>query len=178
MEPRISENLVNFLKEHLNLQIKLVDLISLVNSWGYNGFSHWLSIQFQDEVLHQRKIINYFLLSNQNLKINYQSFLNLELIETNNFKDINSVFSFLEKEKQKFLSLTENIVGICREEKDNATLEFLTWFLADFKEEIDEIQNYKDNFSLSNGNHYPVDKKMGKKEEPDTKKVIQSFYKF
>lgn len=171
--PKNVEKILNqFLMDHIQLQLDLYNYSFLADDLGFNGFSYWLQVQAQDEVLHQRKIMNYLFQREVFFSVTSVS------IKSNKVKvgSLEEIIIWLHDVKSKFLNKTHEIVEIAKNSKDYTTVRFLDWYIEDFTEEIDELKVLHDEYLIADGNHYKWDHYQGKKEEPPTLKVIVPFY--
>lgn len=176
MNNELLKKLNEFLIYHVKYQLKLYELSSVVNSKRYNGLSRWMQVQAQDEVLHQRKIINYLFDHEKEILVSRSSY-NFEGEKENLKKDfrVEKVLLWMKEEKEKFLQDTERIIENASSAKDFDVVKFLDWFVIDFHQEIAELREIIDRLLLAGNNHYHWDKDLGKRKEPDTAKVIVPF---
>lgn len=161
-------NLLNeFANKHNTLQLECYSLSSIANNLGYPGASKWFQVQAQDEVLHTRKIYNYLMDRDEQIIVktnNVKAYDNLQTLEEliTTYKNI----------KLDFLKFTYDIIEVAKTLQDHLTIKFLDWFLIDFYEEIAEAKDYLDMLKMCNKNYYVIDKRLAKRTEPDTLKVI------
>jgi len=174
MPKPIQAALNHFLATHVQLQLDLYNYSAAADRLGYNGFCHWLQVQAQDEVLHQRKIMNYLFQREALVEINTINISTSADIKM--VKDIDTIVHLLHEAKAKFLIKTHEIVKMAQAENDAATSHFMDWFIEDFVEEIDELKVLHDQLAIANGDHYRWDRHQGKRTEPDTLRVIVPFY--
>ncbi|MGL5268817.1 MAG: ferritin-like domain-containing protein [Spiroplasma sp.] len=171
--PEVVEKKLNqFLVDHIQLQLDLYNYSFLADDLGFNGFSYWLQVQAQDEVLHQRKIMNYFFQREANFTIT-SIVLKSDKVRV---RSVEEILIWLHNTKSEFLNQTHEIIEIARNAKDYTTVHFLAWFVADFIKEIDELKVLHDEYLIAGGDHYKWDRRQAKKEEPLTLKVIVPFY--
>lgn len=99
------------------------------------GFSHWMKIQAQEEMLHGMKF--YIFLNNRGCKVELGAFEKPEC----DFKSIKDVFEkTLEHEKVVTASIN-NLYSIATKVNDNASIPTLQWFI---NEQIEEEKNPTD----------------------------------
>ncbi len=65
----IEKDLQNYIDEHIKMQLFCYNLISVADKLGFPGFSHYFQVKLQDEVLHERRIMNFVLYRYRHYKI-------------------------------------------------------------------------------------------------------------
>lgn len=84
----IEKDLQHYIDEHIKMQFFCYNLSSAADKLGFPGFSHYFQVQAQDEVLHQRRIMNFVLDRDghyqiKNIAEEYKDIKNIiELMET------------------------------------------------------------------------------------------------
>lgn len=163
------KDLQKFLDEHLKMQMIALNLSAEADRLGYPGFSHFFQVQAQDELLHIRRISNFILDRDGSYQFNSASV---------DYKKLNSVKELMQEyqtHRQYFSDLTDELANSAKKNNDLVTHKFYDWFIIDFYEELAEIKDIIDWISMSNGNYYKLDRKMLKREEPNTESVIDPF---
>lgn len=172
MPKEVEKALNQFLQDHIKLQLDCYNYSFLADELGFNGLCHALQVQAQDEVLHQRKIINYLFQREANYSI--------ATIPVNSgsakVKTAEEIIIWWHEAKGIFLQKTHELKKLAQAKDDYSTAHFLNWFIEDFCEEIDELKVLHDEYVIANGDHYKWDRRLGKTEEPPTLKVIVPFY--
>jgi len=98
-------------------------------SLNLTGFSNWMKIQTQEELFHAQKFYNY--INERGGRVIMQA---IDKPETD-WDSTLDVFEFTYKHEQKVTSLINDLVELARTEKDNATYNFLQWFISEQVEE-------------------------------------------
>ncbi|WP_339029723.1 ferritin-like domain-containing protein [Spiroplasma endosymbiont of Cantharis nigra] len=169
MDKLILSNLQDYINEHIKMQLNCFNMSKKCDELGYPGFTHFFQVQAQDEFLHQRRIMNYLLDKGQGYKIS-----SIE-IKNKDFKNIVEILQEYISCRTHFAKITDEFTKNAKEKSDFTTVKFYEWFAIDFFEEISETNDLLDWIRMSNGNHYEVDKKVLKRENPNTLAVIDPF---
>ncbi|AOG60184.1 ferritin [Spiroplasma helicoides] len=169
MEKQILTDLNKYIEEHAKMQFICYGLSKKCNELGYPGFTHFFQVQAQDEFVHQRRIMNYLLDRNESYEI---PSIKVDEVKCNSIIDV--LKTYVEHRKH-FAKMTDEFSLNAKELKDFTTLKFYEWFVIDFYEEISETHDLIDWINMSNSNHYEIDKKMAKRENPDTLAVVDPF---
>lgn len=165
----IEKDLQEYLNEHAKMQQICFNLSANADRIGYPGFSHYYQVQGQDEILHQRRIMNYIM--------DRDGHFELTKVDVE-YKTINSLKEIVEEYKvhrEHFATLTNKLAKNAYEAGDLVTYKFYDWFIIDFYEELAEVKDILDWINMSNKDYYDLDRKMLKREEPDTLMVIDPF---
>ncbi|NQT34102.1 ferritin [bacterium] len=93
------------------------------------GFANWMKIQVQEEMFHAQKFFNY--INERSGRVIMRA---IEKPETD-WETTSDVFEHTYKHEQKVTSLINDLVELSRSEKDNATYNFLQWFVSEQVEE-------------------------------------------
>ncbi|AGR40928.1 ferritin-like domain-containing protein [Spiroplasma taiwanense] len=169
LNKKIQKDLQKYIDEHAIMQNKCFNLSKNCNELGYPGFTHFFQVQAQDEFLHQRRIMNYLLGRNSTYIMN-----TLDL-QYKNFDSIIEIIEEYKKCREHFALISNEFWVNAQSLKDIASVKFYEWFIIDFYEEISEINDLLDWIKMSNGNFYNIDKKLAKRENPDTELVVDPF---
>lgn len=151
------------------MQFFCYNLSSAAEKLGFPGFSYYFQVQAQDEVLHQRWIMNFLSDRDGHYEVN-------NIVEE--YHDIKSITELMETHQTKrayFSDLTNKLAHHAQEVGDLVTYKFYDWFVIDFYEELSAIKDIIDWIKMSNNSYYNIDYKMGVKEEPDTLSFIDPF---
>ncbi|WP_425380404.1 ferritin [Spiroplasma endosymbiont of Stenodema calcarata] len=165
----IEKDLQHYIDEHLKMQFFCYNLSSAAEQLGFPGFSHYFQVQAQDEVLHQRRIMNFM----ADRDGHYQVKNIVE--EYQPIKSIIELITTYQTKRAYFADLTNKLAHHAQEVGDLVTYKFYDWFIIDFYEELAEIKDIIDWIKMSNNSYYKLDHKMALKEEPDTLTVIDPF---
>ncbi len=166
-----NNDLQEYLTEHIKMQLQCFNLSDEANRLGFPGFEHYFKVQAQDEILHQRRIINFIADCDGTYCIN-----NIKIDNEN--KQCDSLLMLMkhyQKYRQYFSNLTTKLANNAKEQHDLVTYKFYDWFIIDFYEELAEIKDIIDWIKMANNSYYDLDFKLGTREEPDTLLVIDPF---
>ena len=92
---------------------------------NFKGFSAWLRAQYQEEVTHAFKFIDY--LQSNNEKVTLGDVKNTASTLTNPLEVAKAVLAH----EQMITSKIHNLYALALEEKDYATVSFLNWFVEE-----------------------------------------------
>ena len=138
------------LAEELNQQIKIeiqaayfyLSAYAYFSSKSLDGFSSWCMIQSQEEMQHALKIHTYLLDQG-----NSPTLLQIDQ-PVNEFSSFVEAFELALKNEQDLGSRFNELSELARDEKDNATLSFLTWFVDEQVEEVALVSSILDKLKL------------------------------
>ncbi|MBN2604524.1 MAG: ferritin, partial [Bacilli bacterium] len=131
----MNQKLVDAINEQINYEIEsahiYLAMASYVSTLGLDGFENWMLIQYQEELAHARKFINY--MQERGARVAIKGFQDPQ----NNFDSLLDVF---EKSLAHELTVTariNNLMKIAHEISDYASISFLQWFVDEQVEEED-----------------------------------------
>lgn len=93
------------------------------------GFANWMKIQTQEELFHAQKFFDF--INERGGRVIMQA---VDKPETD-WASTLAVFEYTYTHEQKVTSLINELVELARSEKDNATYNFLQWFVSEQVEE-------------------------------------------
>lgn len=98
-------------------------------SIGFMGFSNWMKVQAEEEMFHAMKMYDYV--------IERGGEISLEIIDKPDAKwdNLLAVFQAVYKHEQFVTSCINNLMGFAMDEKDFASVSFLSWYV---NEQIEE----------------------------------------
>lgn len=102
---------------------------------GLEGFSHWMRVQAQEEILHGMKIFDF--LGDRGAKIALGPISKPE----NDFSSIEEVFKKTLEHERKVTASINSLCSAAKEANDNSTGIFLQWFV---NEQVEEEKNSAD----------------------------------
>jgi len=124
------------------------------------GFANWMKIQTQEELFHAQKFYDY--INERGGRVTMEAIEKPEI----DWDSTLAVFEFTYKHEQKVTSLINDLVELSRTEKDNATYNFLQWFINEQVEEEASVDAVLQNLKLV-GDYGPgtfmVDQELGKR---------------
>lgn len=165
----IQKNLQEYIDKHIEMQMFCFNISVNLNNLGFPGFSYFFQVQAQDEVLHQRRIMNFIMDRNGEYKIK-----NINIIFSD-FKNIHDILNAYYKYRQFFIDITNKFVKNAQLINDFVTNKFYDWFIIDFYKELAEIKDILDWLNISNNDYYNLDKQMLKRKESNILLVINPF---
>jgi ferritin len=113
-----------FYSAHLYLS-----MAAYLESIDLPGFAHWMRIQYQEEVAHARKIMDYVIERDGRAVITGFEDPQVE------WKSVLDVFEGAYAHEQKVTALINNLTDTALEERDHAAQIFLQWFVEEQVEE-------------------------------------------
>lgn len=129
----IKEKMQDALNRQLNAEMYssylYLSMAAFFESINLKGFSNWMTVQAQEELMHAMKFYNFVIGSGGKVK--------LTTIEAppNRWESPISVFEHVYKHEQKVTALIHDLVDLSIGEKDHATTNFLQWFVTEQVEE-------------------------------------------
>jgi ferritin len=128
------------------------------------GFASWMKVQAQEETAHAMKIFGYI--------FERDGQVTLSAIEkpTGEWPSPMEAFRAAYSHEQKVSGMIHNLVDIARAEKDHATENFLSWFVAEQVEEEASAQEVVQKLELikdSPHGLFMLDAKMGERGSSD-----------
>jgi len=124
------------------------------------GFSHWMKIQYQEEIAHTMKFFKY---------INERGGRVVLTSVKAPPDDWNSPLNVFEETMKHEEEVTENInelLDIAMKEKDHATTNFLQWYIEEQVEEEANVSNIIAQLKMIQGSNeslYLLDKELGQR---------------
>ena len=142
-------------QEILNLQIQKEDYSSQLYlsmaSWaenkGYEGVSSWLYAQAEEERLHMLKLVRYV-----NERDGVAEIPGIETPPTD-FGDVNVMFQKVLEHEQYISGSINEIVGVCIQENDFTTQNWIQWFVNEQIEEESSVMAIIDKLNLVGKNN-------------------------
>lgn len=122
---------------------------------GLPGFANWLAVQYDEEIFHARKFINY--INDRGGRVRITGF------ETpkNDFESLLEVFEGALAHEEEVTRRIHNIMSLAHEEKDYATTSFLQWYIDEQVEEEDNVSTLIDQIKLvKDAGLYMLDKEL------------------
>lgn len=110
---------------------------------NFKGFSAWLRAQYQEEVTHAFKFIDY--LQSNNEKVTLGDVKNTASTLTNPLEVAKAVLDH----EQMITGKIHNLYALALEEKDYATVSFLNWFVEEQVEEEANATDLVDQFTFA-----------------------------
>lgn len=113
---------------------------------GLKGFANWLRVQNQEEMFHFTKFFNFVLARGGSVK--------LQAIKEppSSWKSPLDIFEQTLKHEEHITSCINKLVNQAREENDNASFNFLQWFVGEQVEEEDNVNSLLAKLKLAKDN--------------------------
>ncbi len=139
-------------KEGYAAQLYLA-MASWADSKGLEGISNWFYAQHMEEIGHMLKFIKYI-----NERGGHAIVPKIDQ-PPREFKGIKQAFEASLEHEQMVTRSINNIVGICLDEKDFTTHNWIQWFVDEQLEEESSVQSLLDKLNLlGDGNLYMFDR--------------------
>ncbi len=125
---------------------------------GYQGASHWLYRQSDEERMHMLKLVHY--LSDRGGTVEYTSQAALE----KDFKSLSDIFQKVLKHEEFISKSINEHYTTCNAGKDYATAQFLQWYINEQIEEESTSRAILDKIRLAGtheGGLFMIDKELG-----------------
>jgi ferritin len=137
-------------EEILNVQVQKEDYSSqlylAMASWaenqGYSGVAEWLYAQSDEERLHMLKFVKYI-----NERDGVAVIPGMEQ-PPKNFSNLKDMYDAVLKHEQYITQSINEIVGVCMDERDFTTLNWIQWFVQEQIEEEASVKNIIDKLNL------------------------------
>lgn len=130
---RISKNIQDALNEQINRELASAYVYLAMSSWAEEqnlpGAASWLRIQWEEELTHATKIIDYVL--ERGGSIAYKAIGKPPA----QYKDLLSVFQSVLKHEEEVSAAINDLYGMALAEKDYATKVLLDWYITEQVEE-------------------------------------------
>ncbi|NMD37660.1 MAG: ferritin [Christensenellaceae bacterium] len=142
LDKKISDLINEQINKELYSAYLYLDISNYYNEKGLVGFGNWYKVQAQEEMAHAMLFLEYMHLTGQNVT--------LEAIEKPavEYKDNKTgLETGLEHERCVTASIN-NIYSVANELKDYKTVEFLTWFIKEQREEETNAEDLLQRFEL------------------------------
>ncbi len=129
LNKKVEEALNNQINAELFSAYLYMSMAAYFDTKNLAGFSNWMHIQVQEELSHVEKFYHY---------INERGGrVVLDAIDKpqSDWDSVLAVFEATYEHEQKVTSLINGLVDVARAENDNATYNFLQWFVSEQVEE-------------------------------------------
>lgn len=149
------------INEELYSAYLYLSMSAYLDAQGLSGFARWMRVQFQEELKHALKIYDYILL--QNAMVNL-----LPVKEPQHTWDsIEKVFENVYEHEKYITSKIYELVDLANKLKDNATNNFLQWFVDEQVEEEKSTYDILNKVKMAKGHVgalLQLDKILGERE--------------
>lgn len=157
----ISKNLENAINEQINFEFYSAYTYLAMSAYAeeidFPGAANFFKIQAQEELDHARKMYDYLFQKGGKVV--------LEAIEKPKaeFDNLLNIFEEGLKHEQKVTKRIYNIANIALDEKEHATMSFLSWFVDEQVEEEENFTNLVKKIKRASGNEanlYMIDDEL------------------
>ncbi len=124
------------------------------------GCAQWMRVQYQEEVSHAEKIMDYV------MERDGRAVLKAFDAPPVDWESAQEAFEKAYEHEQKVTAMIHNLVGIARAENDYASEIFLQWFVTEQVEEEASVKNIIQQFKLLAGSKagmFHIDRELGKR---------------
>ena len=142
LNKKVEEVLVNQIEKEVYSSNLYLAMAVWADTNGYEGTASWLYAQAEEERVHMLKFIKYV---NER---GGKAIIPAIAQPPADFKDIKDVFAQVYEHEQYVTSLINNIVGVCMEEKDFTTNNWIQWFVTEQIEEEASVAAINDKLHL------------------------------
>ncbi len=152
LEAAINEQL-NFEFESAHVYLAMAGYVATL---GLEGFESWMYVQYEEEISHARKFVDY--INERGGRVRIKGF------ETprNDFDSLLEVLEVSLGHEKLVTSKINNLMKIAYEVQDYAAISFLQWYVNEQVEEEDNFNKLIDKVKLvKDAGLYPLDKEVG-----------------
>ncbi len=162
----LSKKIENILNEQVEKEGYAAQLYLAMASWsetqGYDGISQWFYAQHMEEIEHMLKIIKYV-----NERGGHAIIPKIDK-PPKDFEGIMQIYEAALEHEQMVTRSINNIVGLCLEEKDYTTHNWIQWFVDEQLEEESSVNAIIDKLNmLGDKNMYIFDRDIMKMRNDD-----------
>lgn len=142
LKKKVEEILVNQIEKEAYSSNLYLAMAVWADTNGYEGTANWLYAQAEEERLHMMKFIKYV-----NERGGKAIIPSIEQ-PPSDYKDIKAVFAKVYEHEQYVTELISGIVGVCLDEKDFTTHNWIQWFVTEQIEEEASVAAINDKLKL------------------------------
>ncbi len=156
----MNKKLVDALNTQINYEIEsahiYLAMASYVATLGLEGFESWMMVQYDEELAHAKKFINY--MNERGARVEIKGFEN----PRNDFESLLDVFEVSLQHERSVTDRINNLMSISHDVKDYAAISFLQWFVDEQVEEEDNFGKLIEKIKLvKDAGLYMLDKEVG-----------------
>ncbi|GAB4288817.1 MAG: non-heme ferritin [Marinilabiliales bacterium] len=153
LKKKIEEILNNQIEKEGYSSNLYLAMASWAETQGYEGIANWLYAQAEEEKMHMLKIVAY--VNERGGHAIIPAFKKPPM----EYKDVKNLFEEVLKHERYITDSINEIVGVCFEEKDYTTHNWIQWFVTEQIEEEASVQNILDKLAMvGEKNMYMFDK--------------------
>ncbi len=147
------------LNEQLNFEIEsahiYLAMAGYIATLGLEGFESWFMVQYEEEISHAKKFMNY--INERGGRVQIKGFIDPE----NEFKSLLDVLEVSLGHEKEVTRRINNLMKIAYEVNDYAGVSFLQWYIDEQVEEEDNFSKLIDKVKLvKDAGLYMLDKEV------------------
>ncbi len=151
LEMAINEQ-INYEFESAHIYLAMAGYIATL---GLEGFESWMMIQYEEEIAHAKKFMNF--VNERGGRIQIKGFADPE----NEFKSLLDALEISLDHEKEVTKRINNLMSIAYEVKDYASISFLQWYVDEQVEEEDNFNKLIEKVKLvKDAGLYHLDKEM------------------
>jgi len=160
LKPKVLEAINKQINRELFSAYLYMSMAADLTIKGLPGFTNWMRIQAQEEMMHADKFYNYVLERNSRVI--------LQPIEApqHEWKSLLDIFEASLEHEKTVTKMLENILELARNEKDYATEILLQWYITEQVEEESSVTKIIDDLKLAGDAKSPIfmlDRELGQR---------------
>jgi ferritin len=163
----INERMLKALNEQITEETYSAYLYQSMSAFldfkGLKGFSHWMDMQTQEEMIHARKFYDYILERGGQVKLDTIN------APPHGFGTPLEIFEAALEHEEYITGKINDLIDLAQETKDHATFNFLQWFVAEQVEEEATAGEMVDKLKLIGGHTgalFQIDKELNARVMP------------
>lgn len=147
------------LNSQLNFEIEsahiYLAMAGYASSIGLDGFENWYMVQYEEELAHAKKFINY--MNDRGARVKITGFDD----PNNTFESILDTLEISLNHEKKVTKRINDLMDLAQEKRDHATVSLLHWYVDEQVEEEDNFNNLIDKVKLvKDAGLYILDKEL------------------
>ena len=155
----MNEKLEKAINDQLNFEIEsahiYLAMAGYVATLGLEGFESWMFVQYDEELSHAKKFIQY--INERGGRVQIEGFETPQ----NEFKSLLDVFEISFGHEKLVTEKINNIMKIAHEVQDYAAISFLQWYVSEQVEEEDNFSKLIEKIKLvKDAGLYMLDKEV------------------
>lgn len=155
----MNKKLTDAINDQLNYEFESAHVYLAMQAYvatlGLEGFENWLGVQYEEEIFHARKFVNY--LNERGERVIITGFETPKA----EFKSLLEVFEGALEHEQGVTARINNLMKIAHEVSDYASISFLQWYVDEQVEEEDNVTKLIDKIKLvKDAGLYMLDKEL------------------
>lgn len=158
----MNKRIEDAINEQLNFEIESAHIYLAMNGFvarlGLPGFENWFDVQYQEELAHSKRFMNY--INERGGRVIVKGFEDPRV----EYKSLLEVFEVALEHEYEVTRRINNIMRVAHEEMDYATISFMQWFIDEQVEEEASFTNMIDKIKLvKDAGLYMLDQEAGQR---------------